>query len=282
MLARGTRATLGSYRTDDPPRERRIGAVAIPDGSVLVLDYEMPSCADPRVLARIAPEEPPGNAQLVADLYLADTRRGRSRPLTLADLEGSAPASRPSQRDAHVELPTPRSRQIWVVSSIRANTDAGEFPQLRWMELAETPGESFGPVTLREVIGALERYEPAIAMTRSAIDAQPPGGAVSTATLRAELHRMQAQRDRAEPWTARSGRPRAGLRDVAQRDRACAAGARNATAAETSAARRAGSPGASAVCPESGKPTPTPWVHTSTLALIAREGLRVSPREVEL
>jgi len=36
------------------------------------------------------------------------------------------------------------------------------------------------------------------------------------------------------------------------------------------------------LAPESGKNTPTPWIHTDVLALIARCGLGVSPREVEL
>jgi hypothetical protein len=31
-----------------------------------------------------------------------------------------------------------------------------------------------------------------------------------------------------------------------------------------------------------GKPRPTPWVHSDVLALIARDGLGISPREVEL
>jgi hypothetical protein len=34
--------------------------------------------------------------------------------------------------------------------------------------------------------------------------------------------------------------------------------------------------------PEGGARTPTRWVHTDTLALIAREGLGLSPNEVEL
>ena len=34
--------------------------------------------------------------------------------------------------------------------------------------------------------------------------------------------------------------------------------------------------------PEGGRDTPTPWIHTDVLALIARRGLGVSPREVEL
>jgi hypothetical protein len=33
---------------------------------------------------------------------------------------------------------------------------------------------------------------------------------------------------------------------------------------------------------EGGRETPTPWVHSDVLALIARDGLGLSPREVEL
>jgi hypothetical protein len=36
------------------------------------------------------------------------------------------------------------------------------------------------------------------------------------------------------------------------------------------------------LAPESGERAPTPWIHTDVLALIARRGLGVSPREVEL
>jgi hypothetical protein len=34
--------------------------------------------------------------------------------------------------------------------------------------------------------------------------------------------------------------------------------------------------------PEGGRRTPTPWVSSDVLALIAREGLGLAPREVEL
>ncbi len=53
--------------------------------------------------------------------------------------------------------------------------------------------------------------------------------------------------------------------------------ARGKPSGETSwLARRLG------IAPESGKGTPTPWIHTDVLALIARRGLKISPREVEL
>jgi hypothetical protein len=34
--------------------------------------------------------------------------------------------------------------------------------------------------------------------------------------------------------------------------------------------------------PEGGQTRPTPWIHSDTLALIARDGLGLSPHEVEL
>ena len=34
--------------------------------------------------------------------------------------------------------------------------------------------------------------------------------------------------------------------------------------------------------PEGGQTTPTPWVHSDVLGLIARRGLGIAPREVEL
>ena len=36
------------------------------------------------------------------------------------------------------------------------------------------------------------------------------------------------------------------------------------------------------ILPEGGRSAPTPWIHSDVLALIARDGLGVSPREVEL
>ena len=280
MLARATHLTLGGYRTDEGPRERRILAVAVPDESVLVLDCEVASYTDARVLARIAPEEPPANAKLVAELYLADTRRGRSRAVTLADLEGSAAVSRSpngtrtSTTDAEFAADLGRFQ-------LRVSANPGRFPELRWMQLGERPGEPLRPITLRDVIGALERYQPAIAMTRSAIDAHPLDGALSTSTLRAELRRMEsssivlnrALREAVDRALA-SGMS---LSEIALRCGRIKRDCRGNVSGETSwLARRIGR------LPEGGKPSPTPWVHTSTLALIAREGLRLSPREVEL
>jgi hypothetical protein len=36
------------------------------------------------------------------------------------------------------------------------------------------------------------------------------------------------------------------------------------------------------LAPEGGSSNPTPWVHSDVLALIARRGLGIEPREVEL
>ena len=272
MLATARKMTLGSYRTQDPPGERRVVAVAAADDSLLVLDHEVPSCADAWVLARITPGEPVGNARLVAELYLADRRRVRCRAVTCEDLEGSLAdsASPNGLGSANTEDPGP--------FQLRVIANPGEFPQLRWVA---DPKRGCAPITLREVIGALERYEPAISTTQSAIDAHPLGGDVSTSTLRAELHRVQASvivlnrglREAVDRALA-SGMS---LSEIALRCGRTKRDARGNVSGETSwLARRIGR------LPESGTSTPTPWVHTSTLALIAREGLGVSPREVEL
>jgi len=36
------------------------------------------------------------------------------------------------------------------------------------------------------------------------------------------------------------------------------------------------------ILPEGGRDAPTPWVHSDVLGLIARDGLGISPREVEM
>ena len=68
-------------------------ALTRPDASVLVLDCAgwRPS-ADARLVAHLAPDEPPGNARLLADVYLADPTRG---PLRLAGRAASRRAPGP-------------------------------------------------------------------------------------------------------------------------------------------------------------------------------------------
>ncbi len=133
---------------------------------------------------------------------------------------------------------------------------------------------------MRTVIGALEDYEPARALTRAAVAHRPRG--TGTEVLVGELRELERSRlvlnralREAVQLRVRSGE--LSLSVIAAR---CGRGKRRATGLRvgdtTWLQRRLG------VLPETGVSQPTPWIHTDVLALIARQGLGVEPREVEL
>ena len=135
--------------------------------------------------------------------------------------------------------------------------------ELRWHQAEQ-------PVTLRTVVGAAGRYEPARTLTREAISDAPHG--VSVATLRMELRRI-LDGNIVLNWQLREMVLSSGqsLNEIAIR---CGRLRKEGLtgAGDTSwLQRRIG------VMPEGGHSVPTPWVHIDTLALIAVEGLGVSP-----
>jgi hypothetical protein len=154
--------------------------------------------------------------------------------------------------------------------------------ELRWTLLDDrNPGGPFAPVTLRDVIGALESYEPAVSITCRTLATAGRGVGVSTQRLAQEAQRLQRS-----PIVLNRG-----LRECVQRHLSCGVSMSeiatrcgrtkrdrggNRSGETTWLARRIGQ------MPEGGESAPTPWVHTDTLARIARDGLGVSPREVEL
>ena len=127
---------------------------------------------------------------------------------------------------------------------------------------------------------SFEAYEPARTLTREALARF--GECVSTRRLREEEQRLA---DSAIVLNR-------GLREAVQRE------LRFGTVTMSDIALRCGRfrsdpPGSSAgeaswvarrigEMPEGGEEKPCPWVHTDVLALIARDGLGVCPREVEL
>jgi hypothetical protein len=158
---------------------------------------------------------------------------------------------------------------------------SGSTTELRWRRHAAERGRvrpaSPTTVGLREVIGALESYEPACELTLTALIRYRPDPNVSTAVLRVQLERMQESpivlnRRLRQAVLAAVERDGLSLSEIALRcDR------RGNRSGETSwLARRVG------ILPESGSDRRNPWVHTDVLALIARSGLGISPREVEL
>jgi hypothetical protein len=134
---------------------------------------------------------------------------------------------------------------------------------------------------VRGAIASLENYEPVRSLSARAVQKHSSDPRISVVVLRGELERV-----RESPIVLNRGLRKAVLvatkRGLTMSEIAIRCGrikrdANGAQSGETSwLARRIGT------LPESGHSVPTPWVHTDVLALIAREGLGVSPREVEV
>jgi hypothetical protein len=150
------------------------------------------------------------------------------------------------------------------------------------MRAGPDPSEQARVVSVREAIAALQDYEPVRSRTVRALRAHLHDPAVSVAALRAELQRVDASRivlNRAlrEAVLDAVGDGGLSMSEIALRCGRLKYDMRGNASGETSwLARRIG------LVPESGRSQPTPWVHSEVLALIAREGLGISPREVEL
>jgi hypothetical protein len=267
---------LGSYR-DDQGRPRALIARRSGTGAMLVIDQDTQTLGDRRLVAHLAADEPAVNARIVAELYLADPGGRFARALQDRDWialpDGREPPDEPGPPDAG-ELRDARGRRYRL-----AAVDEHRYGrQTRWLRRG-VRGRSEA-VTLRTVVGALEAYEPAPTLTRAAV-AQPPRGA-STEVLARELRTLERSplvlnRALREAVHRRVRSGELSLSCIASR---CGRAKRRATGLRvgdtTWLQRRLGA------MPENGTSKPTPWIHTDVLALIAREGLGVEPREVEL
>jgi hypothetical protein len=154
------------------------------------------------------------------------------------------------------------------------------IPELRWSRTAGA-----GPpvvVSLRSAIALTESYEPFCRHTRQALSRHAEDPSVSSTTLRTELTRVLRSpivlnRGLREAVLEKVGRGETTMSEIAIRCGRLKRDARGNRSGETSwLARRIG------LLPEGGQRAPTPWVHTDVLALIARDGLGIAPREVEL
>lgn len=275
----GARDPLGRYiGTDGRPRE--LVAIDGQAGSVLVIDRDAITLADRRLVAHIAADEPASNASLICRLYLADETGRRCRPVVPDDLEriageehdpdGALPQEPPA-RD-----PTDLLGRVYRVAPCALR---GERPEMRWVR---RQGGSTEVLSLREVVGSIQSYEPARALTLEAIGAFASDRAVAVGKLRAELVRLEAS-----PIVLNRGLREAVLRalraegvSMSEIARRCGRVKRDSRGNESGEAswlgRRIG------LLPETGAGRPTPWVHSDVLGLIARRGLGLSPHEVEL
>lgn len=279
----GTRRTrsLGSYIALDSEQTREVVSLQRPDGSTLVIDYQLGTLSDGRLIAHLAADEPPENAQIVRELYLADDTRGRCRPVTREDFDLTRHATPPppgADTPTAVDSLKDADGHVYRIRELPAFETMGE---LRWTRSRE-PGREFGfdAVPFRDVVAAVEAYEPARTLTAQALARH--GGNLSTRRLREEYERLIGS-----PIVLNRGLREAvqrelrvgvlSMSEIAHRCGRIKRDRRGNEAGETSwLARRIG------LMPEGGHSEITPWIHSDVLALIARDGLGVCPREVEL
>jgi hypothetical protein len=272
-------------------RARELIADVGAGGSVLVVDRDAETLADRRLVAHLAPDEPPGNARLVSCCYVEQARSGRytCRALTDEDLstvpfaeDGRDRACAGSRSDlAGLAGPIQIDRHGRCYRLERLSTGMS-IPELRWCRGdATTASRDYRPLSLREAIGALERYEPLCSATHDVVSRGRLDDSLSTAMLRAELARVRESpivlnRGLREAVLRAIDRDALSLSEIAMRCGRVKRDAAGNVSGETSwLARRLG------MMPEGGRARPTPWVHSDVLALIARDGLGLSPREVE-
>ncbi|MFI4991214.1 MAG: hypothetical protein ACHQHO_09930 [Solirubrobacterales bacterium] len=254
--------------------------------SVLVLDRDAITLGDRRLLAHLAADEPVENAAVVSRCFLRQARRARCtcRPLSTSDLRVIPFVDELEPLDSQ---PEPIIEQTLHDSAgrryrIEHVASTMSIPELRWRRhYCDEPDRARETLSVRETIACLERYGPVLALTRRALASNQQTDEVSVAILRAELVRMQespivlnrALRAAVVKAVERGGQSMSEIAMRCGRIKRDSAG--NASGETSWLARRLG------LLPEGGRRRPTPWIHSDVLALIARDGLGLSPREVE-
>jgi hypothetical protein len=275
---------LGQY-TDRQGSPREVLARPGAAGSVLVLDRERATHGDRRLVAHLAADEPEENAAIICASYLRDMATGhyRCRALMSEDLHSAPfaeqPVARISTKPASHRQPVDRLGRDYRLQPLQTGMS---IPELRWCRGPQgIVPEPRQPVSLREAIASIESYEPVCTLTIRALSPHS-AGEISTAVLRAELTRVQQSpivlnRRLREVVLAVIARQELSMSEIAIRCGRVKRDRKGNESGETSwLARRIG------LLPEGGQRMPTPWIHSDVLALIARNGLGISPREVEL
>jgi hypothetical protein len=278
-----TNAPLARYR-DELGRARELLVLSGYDGSVLVLDRDAATLCDRRLVAHLAADEPLENAEIVCNHYLQDTRGRwcrRMRPEDLRSPPLACEADRArhdlNSQDGFVAGPDGKAYRLSPVQGERC------IPEMRWcLDAVENNDLHWKQTSLREVIGAVESYEPMRMLTEQAIALHNKDRRVSVTRLRSELERLDGSpvvlnRRLREAVLDAVDRDGTSMSEIALRCGVFKRDRRGKLSGETSwLARRIG------IMPEGGEKAITPWIHSEVLGSIARKGLRVSPREVEL
>jgi hypothetical protein len=281
-VVRGSSTPLSRY-TDRDGREREIVRLPGAHGSALVVDRAADNLGDELLVAHLCPDEPQENARIVSSLYLSDPPGRRCRALKDDDLHGAPPDWTAAQQTL-ADQAEAQDREALVdqdgFAYELAEQGLLDVRELRWQR--RSPDGSAEPVTLRQVIGALQSYEPARTQTANALHRYDGDGEISVACLSGEFDRITStsillNRGLREAMLATMQRERLTLSEIAIRCGRIKRDEHGNESGETSwLARRVG------MLPEGGRRMPKPWVSSDVLAVIAREGLGIAPREVEL
>lgn len=291
--AGASRDVLGQY-TDGSGRSHEIIVRAGAGGSVLVVDRDAVTFGDRRLVAHLGVDEPAENARVVCEQYLTDVRGRWCRLVTSADLEtipypedgddlyvGDVLDSDGCQAEApDSNLLVDRHGRSYHLELVPTRMS---IPEMRWQQYP--PEGQAGPprvLSVRDVIAALESYEPIRTLTRKILIRHRRDPKVSVSVLRGEMERVCASRivlnrGLREAVLSTAEAKSLSMSEIAMRCGRVKYDSRGNVSGETSwLSRRLG------LAPEGGENSPTPWVHSDVLALIARRGLGISPREVEL
>jgi len=261
----GVDARLAVRFTDPQGTPREVLIADGEDGAAIVFERPANGHAAPGLVGSVAADEPSGTAEHLAELFALDAA---SRLIRCRALPGR---DEPDSAAAHGALESDLIDARGQVHRLQRVSTGASLQELRWLR------DGAGPVSVRDVVGALQTYAPVRAATEAALGVE----GVSTATLRAELGRvLESPILLNRCLRERVGREVSGgavsMGEIALR---CGRTKRDSTgnrSGDTSwLARRIG------LMPEGGSASPTPWVHTAVLALIARSGLCASPLEVE-
>lgn len=254
-------------------------------GSTLVMDRDAATRRDRRLVAHLGADEPQENATLVCDRYVSDAHRGRCRRVTACDLVGDPYANEANATSASAscvrtcELADSNEAAVYRLDLVPSRSAC----VLRWQAHLRCPEVAVPrTVSLRQVVGAVESYEPACELTLGALALYSRDPRISVGAIRGEHARLRASpivlnRRLREVVLAAIDLEEVSMSEIALRCGRVKRDSKGKASGETSwLARRIG------LVPESGTTRPTPWIHSDVLALIARAGLGLSPREVEL
>ena len=120
---------LGRYTDRRSGATREIVCLPGAGGSRLVIDRDAVTLGDRRLVAHLAADEPPENASIVTDVYLADESRGNCRPVSAEDLKLAPFATSSPSTDSKTSPDTQLVDSDGVVYRIREISDGWIVPR---------------------------------------------------------------------------------------------------------------------------------------------------------